>query len=215
MEVTRPGQSLPALAQHDLAKDAAAQSIAVSSLLFQRKVSHEFDLFQQVCQNTPNHISQALVLVYKTTLDELNEILRQELDERLLDSTLDAGWEPTPEMVAERLVNMTTELYSLYLAAHPELNEDVVLERFMHQACEGVVQGVAETREILDGVNSLEDEIENQIDHTFDLIMEALEHFREGFSFDTMAPEDALFNDLGDAEEFEGTLSLDEIMADY
>ncbi|MDF2180874.1 DUF5610 domain-containing protein [Neptuniibacter sp. CAU 1671] len=187
----------------------------MSSLIFQRKVTHEFDLLQQVCQSTSNHVSQALILVYKTTLDEINELLCQELEERLLDNTLDAGWEPTAEMVADRLVNMAIEIFSFYLSAHPELNEDVVLERFMNQITEGVVQGVAEAREILDGVNSLDEETESQIDQAFDLTLEGLENFRESFSFDSIDPEEALFNELGDAEDYEGTLSLDEMMADY
>ncbi|GEM_PF-5891971 len=215
MEAARPGQSLHTLAKHDLAQDAAAQSIAVSSLIFQRKVTHEFDLLQQVCQSTSNHVSQALILVYKTTLDEINDILCHELEERLLDNTLDAGWEPTADMVAERLVNMSLDIFSLYLAAHPELNEDIVLERFMNQLTEGVIQGVAEAREILDGVNSLDDEIESQIDQTFNLTLEGLENFRESFSFHNIDPEEALFNELGDAEDYEGSLSLDEMMADY
>lgn len=138
--------------------------------------------------------SNSQFLLYRASIEQVNEILANELGQRPLDSSFESGLDVTPEGVAQRIAAMTTGMFSNYLDNHPELSEEAALERFMNLIGEGIDRGFAESREILDSLNLLEGELASNIDNTLELVQQDLEAFSQSFGFDNFELDTAEFS---------------------
>ncbi|MCP4595868.1 DUF5610 domain-containing protein [Neptuniibacter sp.] len=147
------------------------------------KQSQNLSILQQSYEVSLSTGNESQALLYKAAIEQLNEVLEPDLGSRPLDSALESGLDVSPEAVADRIVTMTTGMFSNYLDIHPELSEEAALERFMNLIGEGILQGFEEAREILDGLNVLEGEIASNIDQTYDLVLEGLDEFTRSFGY--------------------------------
>ena len=159
------------------------------------KQSQNLSILQQSYEVSLSTGNESQALLYKAAIEQLNEVLEPDLGNRPLDSALESGLDVSPEAVADRIVTMTTGMFSNYLDIHPELSEEAALERFMNLIGEGILQGFEEAREILDGLNVLEGEIASNIDQTYDLVLEGLDEFTRSFGYaaDNLALDDEAF----------------------
>ena len=125
--------------------------------------------------------NEPLALLYKTAIEGINEALEPELGENAIQRAHDSGLDVTPEATADRIVSMSTAYFSSYQKIHPELSEEEAALKFSEIIGGGIDQGVAEAREILDGLSVLEGDIATNIDATYDLVQEGLQAFIESY----------------------------------
>ena len=128
-----------------------------------------------------------LQLIYKNAIDKLNEILSPILGEEGLEAVEPDDY--TPEAVAERIVQFSTAFFESYKRQHPGMSEAEALDNFMEIIKGAIETGISEAKEILEGQNIMEGNVEVDIEKTYQLIKEGLDRFRE--SFDLTEEDDA------------------------
>ncbi len=125
--------------------------------------------------------SEPLTLVFRAAIDAINKELEPLLGENALERGQQQGLDVSPEATADRIVSLTTGLFSLFRQQRPEFTETEQVERFLEVIGGGIDQGFSEAREILDGLGVLEGEIASNIDRTYELVQQGLQAFRERF----------------------------------
>lgn len=122
--------------------------------------------------------NDALALVFKAATEKINEILEPDLGPRALDNAVESGLDVSPEATADRIVSLTTGLFSRFQEANPDLQGSELVDHFTDVIGGGILQGFGEAREILDGMGALTGDIAGNIDQTYNLVVEKLEQFR-------------------------------------
>lgn len=122
--------------------------------------------------------NESLTLAFKAATEKLNEILEPQLGPRAIDNAVDSGLDVSPEATSDRIVSLTTGLFSAFQNANPDLQGSELVDHFTDVIGGGILQGFNEAREILDGMGVLTDDIAGNIDKTYDLVTEKLEQFR-------------------------------------
>lgn len=123
--------------------------------------------------------NRSLALAFTAAIDAINKELAPELGENAIQRAQESGLDVSPDATAERIVSLTTGLFSRFQAHRPELSQPQQVERFMELITSGIEQGFAEAREVLDGLGVLEGEIATNVDLTFERVQEGLTAFRE------------------------------------
>ena len=123
--------------------------------------------------------NESLALFYTAAIDAINEKLAPSLGENALQRGIDEGLDVSPQATADRIVSLTTAMFSRYQDSNPELSFSAQVERFVEVISAGIEQGFNEARDILDGLNVLEGDIATNIDATYALVQQGLEAFSE------------------------------------
>jgi len=121
-----------------------------------------------------------LSLLYQAAVDKLNELLSVELGPNAIQQAAEADLDASPEATAQRIVDLSTNLFEAFKEQHADLSEEEVLDRFMETIGSGIEQGFEEAREILSGLGVLQGDISANVDQTHSLVQEGLASFREG-----------------------------------
>lgn len=120
-----------------------------------------------------------LSLVYKTAIENLNEVLKPELGDNAIQNA--ANDEFTPEAVATRILSFVAGIYEMYRSQKRDdgasEEHNATLDRFMNLVGGGIDKGFKEARGILSGLNVLEGNIASNIDKTYELIQKGLADF--------------------------------------
>lgn len=157
--------------------ERAAETPAMTSKQ-QAKAELNRSIVEASLQVNLNAGNESLTLVFKAATEKLNEILEPQLGPRAIDNAVESGLDVSPEATADRIVSLTTGLFSAFQNANPDLQGSELVDHFTDVIGGGILQGFNEAREILDGMGVLTEEIAGNIDQTFDLVTEKLEQFR-------------------------------------
>lgn len=144
----------------------------------QTKTEFNRSILQASLEVNINAGNDSLALVFKAATEKINEILEPNLGPRALDNAVESGLDVSPEATADRIVSLTTGLFSRFQEANPELQGSELVDHFTDVIGGGILQGFGEAREILDGMGALTGDIAGNIDQTYDLVVEKLEQFR-------------------------------------
>lgn len=125
-------------------------------------------------------------LLFRTAIDNLNEVLRPDFGEDALAAQ--AGADQSPDATAERIVSLTTGLFGKFLEQRPGVDEATAAQQFREILERGIDQGFGEARSILDGLKVLNGDIATSIDTTYERVQSRLDDF---FSQYAAAPEAA------------------------
>ncbi len=118
-----------------------------------------------------------LSLVLNSSLEKINEFLAQHPGNLSIQNDVNYGFDINPDATAERIASLSTDCYSDFLQQYPDEDEISVLNRFHDLVSRAVEQGFGEARDILDGLEVLEGQIEKDIDLTYVLLREKLDAF--------------------------------------
>lgn len=132
----------------------------------------------EVSLSAGNH---SMSLLYKTAIENLNQVLAPELGENAIQAAADSGLDFSPEATAERIVSMSTAFFGKYAENHPEKDLETALNDFAKLIGGGIDKGFAEARQILDGLQVLKGDIASNIDKTYDLVQSGLKSFVENY----------------------------------
>lgn len=116
-----------------------------------------------------------LSLVYKTAIENINDILRPQLGDNAIQTA--ATQDNSPEATAGRIVSFITNMFDLYKKNNPDKDDASNIDDYMNLIFKGVDQGFKEARGILESLNVLQGDIASNIDKTYDLVQKALGDF--------------------------------------
>lgn len=133
----------------------------------------------------------AVDLVFKAAIEGINDALSPYLGENALEAGYEAGIDVSPEATADRIVSLSTGLFSAYMDQNPDMAEDQARDTFADIISGGIENGFSEARNILDGLGVLTGNIAENIDKTYTLVMEGIDNFRQGVVAQTPSESDA------------------------
>lgn len=148
--------------------------------------------------------SGSLKLTFQAAIEKLNEVLMTDmpapeegevLEKPISEEALKAqgGMEYwTPENTAKRIVDGATGFLAGFQNAHPELEGDALIEKFMDVVGGGLTQGFDEARRILGDLNVLEGDIADNIDLTYLKVQEQMLNFKNQFLGISDRPEETV-----------------------
>ena len=162
------------------AAEQTAKADPSQNMTTQQQTKTEFNrsILQASLDVNINAGNDSLALVFKAATEKINEILEPDLGPRALDNAVESGLDVSPEATADRIVSLTTGLFSRFQEANPELQGSELVDHFTDVIGGGILQGFGEAREILDGMGALTEDIAGNIDQTYNLVVEKLEQFR-------------------------------------
>jgi len=126
--------------------------------------------------------NNSLGLLFKTAIEQLNQVLAPELGSNALQNAADSGLDFGPQATADRIVSLSTAFFGRYAEQHPEKDLETALKDFTKLISSGVDKGFAEARQILDGLQVLQGDIASNIDKTYELVQSGLNSFLENYS---------------------------------
>lgn len=135
-------------------------------------------------------IESSQKITYQAAIEKLNEKLKSdfgletEASNPISKQALKAqggmeNW--TPENTAKRIIEGSTAFLAGFQSAHPELEGEELMDRFMEVVGGGISQGFDEAKGILGNLKVLEGDIADNIDSTFSLVQEGLQNFRNQY----------------------------------
>lgn len=122
-----------------------------------------------------NSQNDPLSLVYKSAIENINDVLRPELGDNAIQNA--AAQDNSPEGTAGRILSFVTNLFDLYKQANPDKDDAANGDEYMQKIMKGVDQGFKEARGILDSLKVLNGDIASNIDKTYDLVQKGLADF--------------------------------------
>lgn len=124
--------------------------------------------------------TRSLALLFRTAIDNINELLKPELGENAIQNA--ASQDNTPSGTAGRIVALSTGFLEAYRKQHPGEDADEVLKNFMATIRRGFEQGLGEARHILSGLGVLGGEIASNIEKTYELVLKGYADFEAAHS---------------------------------
>ncbi|WP_288410149.1 DUF5610 domain-containing protein [uncultured Herbaspirillum sp.] len=116
-----------------------------------------------------------LSLVYKTAIENINDILRPQLGDNAVQAA--SSQDNSPEATAGRIVSFITNMFELYKKNNPNKDDAGNVDDYMNLIFKGVDQGFKEARGILESLQVLQGDIASNIDKTYDLVQKSLNDF--------------------------------------
>ena len=125
--------------------------------------------------------NNALSLVYKAALEKINDVLQEATgEENAIQVAVDEGIDVSPEATAQRILSFATGYFDQFKENHKDLEDDAARSQFVDLIKGGIEQGFTEARDILDGLKVLEGDVADNVDKTYQLIMNGLDQFLNG-----------------------------------
>ena len=121
----------------------------------------------------------------------VSRVLQDSLEERLNVALEKAGVEmsagellasetdTSPQATATRITDFAVSFYAAYQGNHQDQEGAVQLEGFVELVKGAVEEGFTGARELLDGFAEMSEDIEGDIDETFELTMRGIDSFAE------------------------------------
>lgn len=116
-----------------------------------------------------------LALVYKTAIENLNDILKPQLGDNAIQNA--ASQDNSPEATAGRIVSFIKNAYAMYSQTNPMNADGSTADKFLALLQGGVDKGFDEARGILDSLKVLGGDIASNIDKTYDLVKKGIADF--------------------------------------
>ncbi|BBP46184.1 hypothetical protein THMIRHAS_15570 [Thiosulfatimonas sediminis] len=154
------------------------------------KFEQQASLVANLFGNSNNAAQSGLQISFQSAIEEINKQLRIDLGldksaaDPISNDTLAAQggmdyW--TPENTAQRIVQGSTAFLSGFQKAHPELEGEALVTRFLDVIGQGISDGFSQAKGFLGDLNVLSEGIENTINQTYDLVQEGLTTFKNDY----------------------------------
>lgn len=127
--------------------------------------------------------SQALL--FRSAIERINEILAPELGSDAIQNA--AAQDNSAEATAQRILSLSTGFYDAYAAKRPGDDPEQVARDFVDLIRGGFEKGFGEARQILQGLNVFNGDVESGVMKTYELVHKGYDDFLAG----KLAPREA------------------------
>ncbi len=124
---------------------------------------------------------KSLSLLLKSAIEHINQALEPDLGPNAIQNAAASGVDMSPQATADRIVSLSTAFFAKYQEKHPEKDLETALKDFTKVIGDGIDQGFAEARNILQGLNVLQGDIASNIDKTYELVQSGLKSFVDNY----------------------------------
>lgn len=167
---------LPATAGDSSGGDKISQAKQANLLTVSgAKAQFNLSIVQSSLEVSLQTQNDPLSLVYKTAIENINDVLRPQLGDNAIQNT--ASQDNTPEATAGRIVSFITNMFDLFKKSNPDKDDSSNIDDYMKLIFKGVDQGFKEARGILESLSVLQGDIAGNIDKTYDLVQKSLNDF--------------------------------------
>ena len=196
LNTTSTSNNLPATVDKTAGADQTQASAADSSK--QVKLTPEIakqqlnvSILQASLEVTFNSQNDPLALVYKSAIENLNDILKPQLGDNAIQNA--ASQDNSPEATAGRILSFIKSAYQLFSLSSTKsadgsdsadgsgstigTDPGAAFDNFMSQIQKGVDMGFGEARNILSGLNVLNGDIASNIDKTYEILKKGIADF--------------------------------------
>lgn len=154
----------------------------------QRRAQLNAQIVRASEQASINAGNEPLALLFRSAIEQLNEMLAPTLGENAIQNAMNQ--DNTPEGTASRIVSLSTGFYEAFKEQHGDEAEADVLQKFMETIRSGFEKGFREAESILQGLGVLDGEIAAGINRTYELVLEGYARFEQARSAAPGAPAD-------------------------
>lgn len=119
--------------------------------------------------------NDSLSVLFKTAIDNLNEVLKPEFGENAIQNAM--SQDNSPEGTAGRIVSLSTGFLEAFKQNHAGEDEADVLRVFMDTIRGGFEKGFKEASDMLSGLNVLEGDVAAGIAKTYELVLQGYADF--------------------------------------
>lgn len=188
-----PATSLPATNDAAATDDAAktegasgAPDIKLTPAIAKQQLNAA--ILQSSLEVSLSSQNDPLSLVYKSAIENLNEILKPELGDNAIQNA--ASQDNSPEATADRILSFIKSAFGLFSQNSPTSNSsadgtdgtdntkrDANIDKFMSLIQKGVDQGFDEARGILSSLKVLNGDIASNIDKTYEILKKGIADF--------------------------------------
>lgn len=146
-----------------------AQKAAASSSQGQKNL-HNAQVLEASLQVSIQAGNDGLALLYRTAVDEINTALESELGPDAIQNAM--SQDNSAEATAGRIVSLSTAMFDVYAARHPDKALAEVAQDFVNVIRGGFEQGYQEAQDILNSLGVLGEgsPIAQEIAKTFELV---------------------------------------------
>jgi len=120
---------------------------------------------------------QSQVLLFRSAIDRINEILAPELGPDALQNAAALGVDTSPKATANRILSFSTAFFEGYAAQNPGKDRDQLATDFVALIRGGFEKGFNEAKGILEGLGVLKGEIATGIQRTYELVQQGYDDF--------------------------------------
>jgi hypothetical protein len=141
-----PGTTkLPATASESGSGDKIAQAKQANLLTVSgAKAQFNLSIVQSSLEVSLQTQNDPLSLVYKTAIENINDILRPQLGDNAIQTA--STQDNSPEATAGRIVSFITNMFDLYKKNNPDKDDAGNIDDYMNLIFKGVDQGSGSTR---------------------------------------------------------------------
>ncbi|MBF0445230.1 MAG: DUF5610 domain-containing protein [Magnetococcales bacterium] len=182
-------QSVSALQSYSIIADSSAngaklakrsvsgevKTSAISNPLETENSRQNSDFFSFSSDGVSAYANQAL---REKALGEINRMLQESDANAKAVEELDPE-DHTPEKTSDYIVSISTGFFARYADNHPELEQKALLDGFIELISGGIKRGLEEAKDILEGLDVLNGQVEEGIDTTDTMIWEKLNLYYE------------------------------------
>ena len=127
----------------------------------------------------------SLSLVYRATIQNLNEALEADFGPNAIQAAVDNGVDTSPQATAERIVSQSTGFFDAYLSQaqenDPELSTEAAFGQFLEVIRGGIERGFNEARSVLSSLSALTENVESDISETEELVAQKLTNYESNY----------------------------------
>lgn len=119
----------------------------------------------------------SMALLYRTAIDNINELLAPELGPNALQAAMQQ--DNSPEATADRILSQSTAFFDAYARQHPNKDPEETVRDFVSIIRGGFEKGYAEAANILTGLGVMGEgsSIAAEIGKTFELVQKGYDDF--------------------------------------
>lgn len=125
--------------------------------------------------------NEPMALLYKTALDAINEALDPSQETKPIQTAYDNRVDVSPEATASRIVSLATGFFQAFQQQNLDIAPEESLDKFMSIISAGIETGFKDARDILDNLSVLDGKVATDIDSTYNLVQEGLNHFKVNY----------------------------------
>lgn len=118
---------------------------------------------------------QPTELIFKTSVEGINEVL----GENTITASFDADANLSPEEVSQNIVSLSTASYPQYLANNTDIASEDSAQSFIDKINEAMTNAVTDAKNVLSGLESLDELTGSMIDSNYDAVMHGIQSFMD------------------------------------
>lgn len=123
--------------------------------------------------------NKAMTLLYRAAIDAIDEYLAPTKGPNATQRAFDEGVDTSPEATAGRIVDFSTQFFSVYQGQNSSLSYEEQVDGFLEVIGGAIDKGIGEAKDILEGLQVYEGSIAEDVEATQALVHQGLEEFRE------------------------------------